>query len=554
MPYLVLFALALVTILPIPAVAQSKGMAAGARNIDGKRFLKDLETLASDEYEGRSPSSRGEAKTIAYLTNAFTEIGCTSGNPDGTFVQKVPLLSYRTDPKTELVLSKGDNAKRLAFGDDFVAWTRRVVDHVDLSAGLVFVGYGVVAPEYSWNDFKNVDVRGKIVVMLVNDPPLPDARLFGGSAMTYYGRWTYKFESAFERGAAGCLVVHETGPAGYPWEVVRNSWGGESFTTISSDGKNSGYCPLEGWITTESARGLFAQAGLDFDKAKQLAVSSSFAPMDLGVTAKLTFDNTIRIVESRNFIAKLEGSDPKIKSEYVIYCAHWDHLGIGAPVGDDAIYNGAVDNASGVAALIEIARAFAKTGKRPKRTLLFFAPTAEERGLLGSAYYCDNPLYPLERTVGVINMDGMNMLGKTRDYTIIGLGKSTLDDMVVAAAALQKRTVKPDPEPSKGGYYRSDHFNFAKRGVPALHVSEGIEYIGKPADFGQKERDRYTAQDYHKPSDEFQKNWDPSGAVEDMQLLFQVGFDLANVKDFPVWKDGAEFKAVRERMLKSATK
>jgi Zn-dependent M28 family amino/carboxypeptidase len=314
------------------------------------------------------------------------------------------------------------------------------------------------------------------------------------------------------------------------------------------------FCQFEGWITSDRARELFKLAAMDFEAAKKAALDRDFKPTPLGATARIEYDNAIRRVESRNVVAKVVGSDPKLKDEYLIYEAHWDHLGIGPAVKDDSIYNGAIDNATGVAGLVELARAYQKLGTKPKRSILFLAPTAEERGLLGSAFYAQNPLYPLAKTVAVINMDGMNMLGRTKDVTVIGLGKSTLDDDVARVAAIQGRLVKPDPEPQKGHYYRSDHFSFAKVGVPALDVGSGVDFVGKPADFGRAARERYVAEDYHKPSDEVRPDWVTDGVVEDLQLIFQVGLDVANAKQIPEWRPGDEFKAARDATMKGSRK
>ncbi len=541
-------------LIATPTLAASGGGANNAEDsaINPKQYLSEVKKLASDEFEGRSPSSKGEALATNYLADQFKAAGAAPGNPDGTYFQKVPLLTYKTDPKASLSFAIGASPLTLTMLDDFVAHTLRLTEHVDMSGDVVFVGYGVQAPEYNWDDTKGMDLKGKVLIMLVNDPPTADQSLFGGKAMTYYGRWTYKYEEAARLGAAGVFIVHETGPAGYPWEVVRNSWGGESFTMIGPD-NNEGTCPVEGWITQHVAEELFARAGTTYADAKRLAATRDFKPMPLGGTAKLSFDNTLRRVESRNVIARIDGSDPKLKNEYVVYCAHWDHLGMDPSLPGDKIYNGAIDNATGAAGLIEIARAYAtlaKNGKGAKRSILFFSPTAEERGLLGSQYYCANPLYPLTKTVGVINMDGLNMAGRTKDFTIIGLGKSTLDDAVIQALKAQGRTVVGDSEPEKGFYYRSDHFNFAKVGVPSLHTGEGTVYIGKPADFGKNERDRYTREDYHKPSDEVKPDWDPAGAVEDMQMLFHAGLIVANAATIPTWTEGDEFKARRDKMMK----
>ncbi len=529
-----------------------------ASNINTNDMMEHIKKLASDEFEGRGPDSKGEELTIKYLTEVSQKLGLKPGNPDGTFVQKVPLVSYEIDPNVEMKFSAADKTVNLKFRDEFVAWTRQLVDKVDMNGDLVFVGYGAEAPEYQWDDFKGEDLKGKVLVMLINDPPLPDDKMFGGKAMTYYGRWTYKFEQAMKKGAAGCIVIHETGPAGYPWEVVRNSWGTGGFT-VSDNNSNLSLCPVESWMTFDKAKEIFQLAGKDLEELKKEALKKEFKPVNLGVKASLSLKNKYKKIESNNFIAKLEGSDPELKNEYVVFTAHWDHFGIGLPavddkgkpVNDDKIYNGAKDNATGTAGLLELAKTYTKLSTPPKRSLLFLAVTAEERGLLGSAYYAQNPLYPLAKTTAVINMDSMNVWGKTKDIIVVGLGNSTLDDYVQGVAATQNRTVKPDQEPEKGYFYRSDHFSFAKQGVPALNAGEGEEYIGKPAGEGKKLSDEYTAKDYHKPSDDIKPNWDLSGAVEDLQMLFQIGYEVANAKEIPAWRDGTEFKAKREESLKA---
>jgi Zn-dependent M28 family amino/carboxypeptidase len=444
--------------------------------------------------------------------------------------------------------------------DDLVAWTKRQQPEIRVNSDLVFVGYGVVAPEYHWDDYKGEDVAGKVLVMLVNDPQVPDPRdpskldekVFKGRAMTYYGRWTYKYEIAAEKKAAGCLIVHETGPAGYPWGVVRNSNSGEQMSLESAD-KGRSRSAVEGWITLDQAKALFAMAGKDFEALKDAAVRRDFHPVPLGVRASLSFRNQIRTVESKNVVAKLPGRDPKRRDEYVIYTAHWDHLGIGPEVNGDKICHGARDNASGVAGLLELARAYTKVQPGPKRSILFLSVTAEEQGLLGSEYYATHPLYPLAETAADINMDAMNVLGRTKDITIIGLGMSTLDDAVKAVADEQGRVLEPDPEPEKGYYYRSDHFEFAKQGVPALDPDEGSDFVGKPEGWGLKMREKFTSEDYHKPSDQVKPYWDLSGMVEDLQLLFSVGYRVANADSFPAWEPGTEFKAKREAMMRAVT-
>jgi Zn-dependent M28 family amino/carboxypeptidase len=530
--------------------------AAAAAVIDGERLLANISVLASDEFEGRSPGSRGEDLTVAFLIDAFASAGLAAGNPDGTWVQNVSLVGFRATPTAALRV--GDRSLRMRFPEDFVAVSRRFdLPEVRIEdSEVVFVGYGVVAPEYGWDDFKDVDVRGKTVVMLINDPAVPDPAdpsrldpaMFRGEAMTYYGRWTYKYEIASERGAAAAIIVHETGPAGYPYEVVEGSWGQENFDIRTAD-LNAGRVPVEGWITEGKARELFSAGGQDFDALKAAAVRRDFRPVPLGATADFAVRNTTRDVESRNVIGKLEGSHPERRHEYVVYTAHWDHLG----TDGTQIWNGAVDNASGTAGIVEIAHAFSALPARPDRTILFLAVTAEERGLLGAKHYGTSPLYPLERTLANINVDGLNQWGRTRDVVLVGYGNSTMDEVVKAQAAVQGRVVKPDPEPEKGFFFRSDHFEFAKQGVPAIFVNPGTEFVGRDPAWGLAKRAEYTANDYHKPSDTVKPDWDLSGAVEDLRLLFGVGLQVASGDRWPEWKEGSEFRARRLEMLRAAT-
>jgi Zn-dependent M28 family amino/carboxypeptidase len=531
--------------------AQDAG-AAKAPAISAERLMADIRTLSSNEFQGRGPGTKGEDLTIAYLQKKYRDAGLEPGNPDGTYLQAVPLVGIRPDPKMTMTFAGHGQTMNLAFEKDFIAVTRRMQDSVHLDADMIFVGYGVQAPEYHWDDFKGVDVKGKVIVVLINDPPVADERMFGGKAMTYYGRWTYKYEKAAQLGAAGCLIVHETGAAGYPWEVVRDSWSGESFSLAAPD-KNMHRPAVEGWITRDRAQELFRAAGLDFEAEKKKAVSPNFRPVPLGMKARLDIHNTLRTVQSHNVIAKRTGSDPALKNQYVIYSAHWDHFGIGPEVNGDRIYHGALDNASGSAALLEIARAYARLApeQAPKRTILFLSVTAEEQGLLGSEYYAEHPLYPVSRTAADINMDGMNVWGDARDITEIGKGKSTLDEVVADVAEQLGRTVRPDPEPEKGFYYRSDHFSFAKVGVPAFDPDAGIDFVGKPAGWGLAKRQEYTANDYHKPSDVIKPDWNLAGAVEDCQLYFLVGLRVADAAKMPEWKATAEFKAIREASLKA---
>jgi Zn-dependent M28 family amino/carboxypeptidase len=526
------------------------------RSFSTEALMNHIRVLSSDEYEGRAPGTHGEERTVQYLIGQFHQLGLKPGNPDGTFVQKVPLAGFTPEPKA--FFTAGSKKLDLKPKVDYVAVCRRYTPGVRVDdSDVVFVGYGVVAPEYGWDDYKDLDVKGKTLVMLINDPPVPDSsdpiklddRFFKGKSMTYYGRWTYKYEIATEKGAAAAIIVHETGPAGYPFEVVSGSWGRENFNLRQPD-KNMGRVAVESWISLDAAKKLFQMGGQDFDALKKSAVSSAFKPVPLKLRANFAVTNRLREVDSQNVVAKLEGSDPKFKDELIVYSAHWDHLGKDERLPGDQIFNGASDNASGVGSLLELAKAFAQLNPPPKRSVLFLSVTAEEKGLLGAKQYAENPLYPLAKTVAIINMDGMNQWGKTRDIVVVGLGKSTLEDDLKEAAQLQGRVVAPDPEPEKGFYYRSDHFELALKGVPALYVDSGNDYAAKPAEYGQNKRDEYTYQDYHKVSDEIKPDWDLSGAVDDTQLLFLVGFRVAQAEKIPQWKPGAEFKARRDEVVR----
>ena len=524
-----------------------------------ERMLEVIKVLSSDEFGGRAPASKGETLTVEYLEKAYRDLGLKPGNPDGTYLQKVPMVGITPSTDMRLVFKPfgAGRPQELKYRDDFVAWSSQQKEDISVEAPMVFVGYGVVAPEYHWDDYKGMDVAGKVLVMLVNDPPVPDPHdpskldnsVFKGRAMTYYGRWSYKYEIAAEKKAAGCLIVHETIPAAYPWAVVQGNTG-ERFTLLSAD-KGMSRIPVEGWITLEKAKALFAMAGQNFGALKKAAVDRNFKPVPLMATASLSFHNSLRTIESSNVLARLEGRDPKLRNEYVIYNAHWDHLGMESDASGTRIYHGANDDAAGIAGELEIARAFTKVQPPPKRSILFLSVTAEEQGLFGSQFYAEHPLYPLEKTLGVINMDAMNMLGATRDLTVVGLGMSTLDDVARTVAAEQGRTLKPDPEPEKGMYYRSDHFNFAKQGIPAFDPHDGIDFVGKPPGWGLEMREKWTNEDYHKPSDVIKPYWDLSGAVQDIQLFFSLGYRVANADQFPTWKAGSEFKAKREAMLKA---
>jgi Zn-dependent M28 family amino/carboxypeptidase len=524
-------------------------------SIDVDALLQHTKVLSSDEYEGRAPGTKGEELSVHYLENEFRQVGLQPGNTDGTYVQNVPLVGITPTP-APLVFKKGGQTQTLKWKEDVVAWTKHVADAASIAdSELVFVGYGVVAPEYNWDDYKGVDVKGKTLVMLVNDPPVPDPadaneldpKTFGGKAMTYYGRWTYKYEIGQQKGAAGVLIIHETEPAGYGFNVVQGKTG-EQFDLITPD-KNMTRPAIEGWIALDKAKALLKLAGQDFDTLKKQAATRDFTPVALGVTASMTVKNTLRTIDSRNVIAKLVGSDPRLRDEYVVYTAHWDHFG----KTSEGVFHGAEDDALGCAALIEMARAFTKLSTAPRRSILFLAVTSEEQGLLGSQYYAVTPIYPLAKTVADLNMDSWNVHGRTRDITLVGYGASELDDYTAAAAAEQGRMVHGDAEPEKGFYYRSDHFNFAKQGVPALDPDGGVDYIGQPADYAKAVRDDWTQHRYHTPKDVVLPGWNLDGTREDLKVLLAVGYRVAQADKLPEWKPGNEFKAVREAGLKKET-
>ncbi|MFZ0061887.1 MAG: M28 family metallopeptidase [Pyrinomonadaceae bacterium] len=541
---------------PVSMMAVPPDLKPAFDSIQTNDIMQHTKVLSSDEYEGRGPGTKGEELSVKYLTEQFQRLGLKPGNPDGTYVQKVPLAGFAAQPTASF--SAGGKKIDLDFPKDYVAVSRRFVPESKVeNSDIVFVGYGVVAPEYGWDDYKGVDVRGKTIVMLINDPAVPDAadstkldaKMFKGNAMTYYGRWTYKYEIASEKGAAAAIIIHETGPAGYPYEVVSGSWSRENFDIQRPD-KNMGSVAVESWITTDRAKELFTASGQDFDALKKAAVMKDFKPVTLNAKANFDVKNTLREIDSNNVVAKLEGSDPNLKNEYVIYSAHWDHLGRDPKLAGDQIFNGALDNASGTAALLEIAEAFTKLATPPKRSILFLAVTAEEKGLLGAKYYATNPLYPLNKTAANINMDGVNQWGRTKDVTMVGDDNSTMIDLLKEVASAQGRVVNPDPEPEKGFYYRSDHFEFAKQGVPALYTDAGQDYVGKDAAYSKQKRDEYTNNDYHKVSDQIKPDWDLSGAVEDVQMLTWIGYRVAQSEKLPEWKAGTEFKAKRDESMR----
>ena len=518
-------------------------------------LLAHIKVLASDEFEGRAPGSKGEELSVKYITDQFKKIGLTPGNPDGTYTQEVPLAGIKSEPRMSFVI--GDKTMDLKYQDDFVASSARLQPEIKIEkSDLVFVGYGVVAPEYGWDDYKNVDVKGKTLLMLIGDPPLPDPKdpsklddkMFKGKAMTYYGRWTYKYEIAAQKGAAAAIIIHETEPAAYPWQVVRSSWSKENFE-LDNTNKNMDAVSARSWITLDVAKKLFADSSQNFDGLKKSAIAKNFRPVVLNAKANIEIKQQIRSFKSHNVIGKLEGSDSKLNGEYLIYTAHWDHLGRHPELQGDQIFNGAIDNASGVASVIELAAAFTKVNPSPKRSVLFMATTAEEAGLLGAKYYAEHPLYPLEKTLADINLDSMNVWGKARDIEDLSLGFSTVDDLLAAAAKQQGRSAIPDSRPDKGKIYRADNFEFSKVGLPSLYIGKG-EHLLSRSETAPLRSDEFDSTDYHQVTDEVRPDWDLSGCVQDVQLLFEVGYEVANGGKFPEWKPGSEFKAKRDSMLK----
>ncbi|WKN44399.1 M28 family metallopeptidase [Tunicatimonas pelagia] len=519
------------------------------RAITEPGLQKHIQTLASDEFEGRMPFTEGEKKTIQYLENAFNTIGLEPGNGDSYF-QAVPLVEIAAVPEETMVVEGAGETVELNYREDFVALTRRVTDRVEVgNSELVFCGFGIVAPEYNWNDYKGIDMTGKTAVVLVNDPGFgtSDSALFKGNTMTYYGRWTYKYEEAARQGAEGVIIIHNTAPAGYAWNVVQSSWTGNALYLRSENG-NQSRCAFEGWVSQQSARQLLELANIENYLGQ--ARTPGFRPIPMGLAINLKLNVTYKEATSQNVVAKRTGSERP--NEYIIYSAHWDHLGVGKPINGDSIYNGALDNASGTAVLLEVANAFSQLEKAPDRTVVFLAVTAEEQGLLGSAYYAENPIYPVNQTVANINMDGIHFRGSMKDLTIVGYGQSELDDYAEAVAREQDRYVIPDPNAEKGYFFRSDHFSFAKVGIPALYASGEYEQAEQGVEWTQAKMEEWTQRDYHQPSDEYNESeWNLAGMVQDAHLLFKVGYRISNEETFPRWKEGSEFKAIREESLSS---
>ena len=510
----------------------------------------NLITLSSDEFMGRMPFTEGEQLTTSFLESKFKEMGLEPGNGDSYF-QEVPMVSIITYPEQSIAF-KGAQGSLVGEGlKDFVIWTQRTDSVVRIQdAEVVFAGFGIVAPEYGWDDYKNLDVKGKIVVVMINDPGFgsEDPTFFKGNTMTYYGRWTYKYEEAVRQGALGCLIVHNTIPAGYGFNNIQNSWKASKLY-LDDRGQEKYKLGFEGWITLPFAKQLFEKMGKNESELLQSARKADFQGVSTGMTLSTSLAVKPTYNVTKNVIAKVTGKTAP--EEVIIYTAHWDHIGIGKPdETGDSIYNGALDNASGTAALLALAKAF-KTDEQPDRTVVFLSVTAEEQGLWGSAYYAKNPIYPKEKTVANINMDGVNPYGKMKDVSVIGVGQSEMEDLLDEELKKLGRYAAPEPNPVVGYYFRSDHFNFAKIGIPALYIGTGIDHVEKGKEYGKQLQEEYVAQYYHKPADAYDpKQWNLDGAVDDVQLLYEVGRNLANSTKWPGWKEGSEFKAIRDSYFK----
>lgn len=508
-----------------------------------------LRFLSSDLLEGRAPATRGGKLAEEYIATELEAYGVEPG-VKGSYFQPVPIDVVAADPKTISVTASGKASATLRFPDDVVVWAGSATQHSEAKGELVFVGYGVKAPEYRWDDFKGMDLRGKVLLVLVNDPPAPasEPKLFGGKAMTYYGRWTYKYEEAERQGAAGMLIIHTTYEAGYPWQVVTGS-NSKEHRLLPRAADAPAPIPVRGWIQHDVAANLLRQAGLDLSQLTREADSRGFHPVPTGITVGMSFDNTVAHMTSNNVVGVVPGSDPKLRDQYVLYSAHWDHLGIGPAVNGDSIYNGAFDNASGVATVLAVAHAAARTPAKPSRSQLFVFVTGEESGLLGSQYFGEHPTVPSRDIIAALNIDEANVYGRVRDLTVLGDSKSSLGPQLAAMVRQEGIRLSPEEHPEAGSFYRSDHFSFARVGIPSVSIGGGSDYADRPSGWGKLQEEDFVAKRYHQPSDEYQASWDLSGAVQLGEISYSFGRELANGSRIPVWNADAEFRAVREKAM-----
>jgi len=527
------------------AVSQQQKVMSSA--INEATLKAHIRFLSDDLLEGRGTGARGGEIAAKYIAAQLEALGANGAGANGSFFQPVSLVGVKADPGTVLTISGSGGSETFKFADDFVAFTGAQTENVNVDADLVFVGYGINAPEQRWNDYKgDADYRGKILVMLVNDPPATAAEpnLFGGKALTYYGRWTYKYEEAARRGAAGVILLHTDESAGYPWSVVRTSNGSWRFDIAREAGDNTPFLQFRSWVTDDAARRLMKLAGQDLDKLRAQAATREFQPVNLGLKGKLNLKSEVKRVAAPNVVGVIEGSDPQLRSEYVVYSAHWDHLGVGAPnKNGDTIYNGALDNASGVAVVLAIAETIARTpvAERPKRSSLFLFPTAEEQGLLGAEWYAKHPVVPLDKTAANVNLDSMNVLGPTQDFIPLGAERSTLKAVVEAVARDMGLRVSPDSRPEQGSFFRSDHFPFAKAGVPSISLKEGNDYVGHSKEWGEQQFRAYNTAHYHQPSDEMRDTWDFRGMIQEAEIALAIGRRIADLPEKPRFTPGDEF-------------
>jgi Zn-dependent M28 family amino/carboxypeptidase len=542
----ILFATLFVALSLCGALAQQR--AGGPSLIDERALRAHIKYLSDDLLEGRGTGARGGELAAKYVAAQFEALGLKGAGANGSFFQPVSLVGVKADPNTTLDVSGGGAKESFKFADEFVAFTGAQTSEVNVDAEMLFVGYGIDAPEQRWNDYKGGadDYRGKVLVMLVNDPPATsvEPNLFGGRALTYYGRWTYKFEEGARKGAAGVILLHTTESAGYPWSVVRTSNGSWRFDIARGEGDKTPFLKFRSWMTDESAHRLMRAAGQDLDQLRKQAASRDFKPVKLNLKAAINLKSEVKKVEAPNVAAILTGRDANLRDEYVVFSAHWDHLGIGAPdKSGDNIYNGAVDNASGVASVIEIARALARLpeAERPRRSILFLIPTAEEQGLLGAEWYARHPLVPLKKTAADVNLDSMNIHGLTSNFVPLGADRSTLKMVVEAIARERGMNVSPDPRPEQGSFYRSDHFPFAKVGVPSINLEAGDEFTGRPKGWGQQQFDAYNTAHYHQPSDQFSDEWDFRGIIQETDIALAIGRRVADSNEMPHFNPGDEF-------------
>jgi Zn-dependent M28 family amino/carboxypeptidase len=521
---------------------------AQGQTISGERIRAHVKFLSSDLLEGRGVAVRGGDLATEYIATQFALAGAKPAGDDGTYFQKVPLVGVQTTPDSKLSASAGGKDASFRWLDDFVGVDRRQQSTGDFEADAIFVGHGITAPEFQWDDFKGVDVKGKILVLFTNEPASTDPKFFGGRALTYYGRWSYKYEEALRRGALGVIIIHTTPTAGYGWEVVRNSWGREDPYGKLAPGEAE--LALAAWVTQDAGAKLLALAGKTVDELLRAAESRDFRPIPLGVRIRGAMRSQIREMNTKNVAAIVPGSDPQASKEVVIFSAHWDHLGVGTPVNGDPIYNGAVDNATGCGVLLEIARAWAALPHKPRRSALFLAVTAEEGGLRGSEYYAQHPLIPPANTVAALNYDGLQPVGRSTGVVVSGAERTTLWPLVQDTAKRFGLTIKPDPRPEQGSYYRSDHFSFAHAGIPSFSIDESDEFAGKPANYGADVFQEFNEKHYHQPSDEYKDDWDFSGLEEIAKFGFTLGTEAANMRAMPTWNRGDEFLSAREKSLR----